>query len=87
MWSRTRRTIRSDIFCFFDTPERNRERRKSHIFDTIEFMSKYNVRNIDFEKILDMPPSMRLELLERLKHQYDDQIKNDPIGAGIERML
>ena len=50
-------------------------------------MAKYNIRNFKFEDFHRMPSTLRFDILERMRIQYEYEMKNNPLQAGIEKLM
>ena len=56
------------------------EKRKSVIYNVIEAISRYNIKNFSVKDIMGMPPIMRYEFLEKYKREAELAMKNNPLG-------
>lgn len=56
------------------------EKRKSIIYDTIEAISRFNIKNFSVRDIMGMPPIMRYEFLEKFKIEAEAAMKNNPLN-------
>jgi len=56
------------------------EKRKSVIYNVIEAISRYNIKNFSVKDIMGMPPIMRYEFLEKYRREAELAIKNNPLG-------
>lgn len=44
-------------------------------------ISTFNIKALTYKDFLGMPPTMRLEALERFKLSYEMNLKNNPLAA------
>jgi hypothetical protein len=56
------------------------EKRKSVIYNVIEAISRYNIKNFSVKDIMGMPPIMRYEFLEKYRREAELALKNNPLG-------
>lgn len=56
------------------------EKRKSVIYDVIEAISRFNIKNFSVKDIMGMPPIMRYEFLEKYKKEAELAAQQNPLG-------
>ena len=56
------------------------EKRKSVIYDVIEAITRFNIRNFSVKDIMGMPPIMRYEFLEKYKKEAELAVQQNPLG-------
>lgn len=56
------------------------EKRKSVIYDVIEAISRFNIKNFSVKEIMGMPPIMRYEFLEKYKKEAELAAQQNPLG-------
>ena len=56
------------------------EKRKSVIYDVIEAISRFNIKNFSVKDIMGMPPIMRYEFLEKYKKEAELAAQESPLG-------
>lgn len=56
------------------------EKRKSVIYDVIEAISRFNIKNFSVKEIMGMPPIMRYEFLEKYKKEAELAAQHNPLG-------
>ena len=50
-------------------------------------MGKYNIRNFKFEDFYKMPATLRFDILERMRVQYEYEMKNNPLQTGLDKLM
>nr|DAN62867.1 MAG TPA: hypothetical protein [Caudoviricetes sp.]DAQ56007.1 MAG TPA: hypothetical protein [Caudoviricetes sp.] len=50
-------------------------------------MSTYNIRSVTLDQFMKMPGTVRYELLERFRIEYEITAKANPMQAEVEKLL
>ena len=50
-------------------------------------MSTYNIRSVTLDQFMKMPGTVRYELLERFRIEYEITTKANPMQAEVEKLL
>ena len=50
-------------------------------------MSTYNIRSVTLDQFMSMPGTVRYELLERFRIEYELSVKTNPMQEEVEKLL